>query len=247
MSPWHFSCSNSQEMKASKARITHRSPALLAKCPTSLVLHQWMNKGTNSSKCLTRVNLNVRKGTCLTKGDRSRWFLSLQCLKENLCKTQKFSPYLIKTSALGHIDSSNPFPAHSHFFSSKFFFPGVWHFQFIPGSWGSPGGPKHGGPGGKVKPANRNVTQSFPCAFSHWPSPPHIMENCFCPKYCLNFKYTISRGTRMKRELWFAHKTSVWKLPWMNNSKLNFIELLEMTEAHQGNQAPFHCGVLKLF
>lgn len=48
--------------------------------------------------------------------------------------------------------------------------------------------------GGEVKLANRNVTQSFPSAFLSLPFPTAYNEKFFLPKYCLNFKYTISLG-----------------------------------------------------
>ena len=75
------------------------------------------------------------------------------------------------------------------FFSSKLFFPGVWHFQSTPGVFWQP--QSTAATGGKVKPANRNVTQSFLSAFLSLAFPTTYNEKFFLPKYCLNFKYTM--------------------------------------------------------
>lgn len=152
MSPWHFSCSNPQEtVSYLRARITHQSlhsPALLAKCPALLVLHQWMNKGTNSSNCLTRVNLNVRKGTHLPKeiDPDDLWALFNNLFLMRICAKQKIL-------SLSHQDIN----MRSHWLLKSISSPLILFLLQILFSRGLAfpvhsrklrfsGGPKHGGP-----------------------------------------------------------------------------------------------------
>lgn len=134
-----------------RARITHQSlhsPALLAKCPTSLVLHQWMNKGMNSSKCLTRVNLNVRKGTRLPKeiDPDDLWalfnnlFLKRICVKHKILSLSHRDISMRSHWLLRSISSPLTLFLLQILFSRGLAFP--VHTRKLRFS----GGPKHGGP-----------------------------------------------------------------------------------------------------
>lgn len=141
------------------------------------------------------------------------------------------------TSACSHIESSACFPPTPT--SSSRCVVRVWHSRPTPGSRSAPAAPKHAGHGRKVKLANRNVTQSLLRAFLSLAFPTTYNEKFSLPKYCLNFKYTISPGvTRWKEKSGLQRKTSMRKLRLLGQRNYIFIELLEMTVAHDGNQAP---------
>lgn len=138
-------------------------------------------------------------------------------------------------------------PSPLHFLFSNYFFQGsgissphqeaevLWQPQTMAAT------------GGEVKLANRNVTQSFPSAVLPLPFPTAYNEKFFLPKYCLNFKYTISLGvTRWKEKSGLQHKTSMRKLHW-TNSETKFLLSSLKWQAHQGTRLLPHCGMLKLF
>ena len=132
--------------------------------------------------------------------------------------------------------------------SSRRFFPGVWHFQSTPGSSTSLVPQCTGSTGRKVKLANRNATQSFLDAFLPLAFPTTYNEKFSLPKYCLNFKYTISlEVTRWKKRSSLQHKTSMQKLPWVNTETKFLLSSLKWQKHIKATKLSPHCGVLKLF
>ena len=99
--------------------------------------------------------------------------------------------------------------------------------------------------------SNQQIEMSlnhFPMLSSHWPSPPHIMRTAFCPNIVWISNTQFPPGvTRWKENSGLQHKTSMWKLPWMNTETKFLLSSLKWQKHIKATRLPSHCGVLKLF